>query len=312
MTKKDSIFVNIAAYRDMETYATVRDLFEKAKSPENLHVSICWQYNSLREEPFTISDRKHQVSVINIDYKKSQGCSWARHVAQETYNGETYYLQVDAHSRFIPHWDAVMIDELARCNSNKPILSTYPNQYTLPDTIIDHGPYKLIFDKFNKGIPTFHSRACNENEKANPTPSLVIGGGLIFSYAEAILDVPYDPHLYFVGDEIAMSVRYWTHGYDIFTPTRSMVFHLYVEPGLVKNYNWSDNPDWHDNYERSSCARVLHLLGVEQTTDRRALRNLNRYGLGNIRSLQQYETFAGINFKAQTLSDNAKNGIPSV
>jgi len=71
MTQKPTIFVNIAAYRDEETYATIRDLFDKAKHPDNLHISVCWQYNSLCEEPFVMTDRKHQVSVINIDYRKS-------------------------------------------------------------------------------------------------------------------------------------------------------------------------------------------------------------------------------------------------
>jgi len=233
-------------------------------------------------------------------------------VAQKTYNNETYYLQVDAHSRFIPNWDTIMIEELARCSSPKPILSTYPNAYTLPNTLGNGIPYKLIFNTWQSRVPTFHTRACDESEKIIPSASLMIGGGLIFSYAEAILDVPYDPNLYFIGDEIAMSVRYWTHGYDMFTPTRAFVFHLYVEPSLVKNYNWSDNADWHTKYESSSRARILHLLGIEQTTDPRALRNFSRYGLGNVRTLAEYEAFAGVNFREQVFSERALLGIPSI
>jgi hypothetical protein len=316
MSKKPTIFVNIAAYRDAEAYPTIMDLFEKAKHPENIHVGICWQYNSLREEPFLISDRKHQVSVINLDYKKAKGACWARHVVQKLYNNETYYLQVDAHSRFIPNWDTAMIEELDRCDSDRPILSTYPNHYTLPNVITDHGPYKLIFNTFHHKVPTFHSRSCTEEERLNPSLSPIVSGGFLFSRAAAMLDVPYDPYIYFIGEEITMSARYWTHGYDIFTPTKSMVFHLYVVPELTKTHHWSDHPDWHDNYEIHSRQRVLHLLDAEETTNAMALRDLECYDLGpygheTTRSLAQYEAFAGIDFKTQTLSESAKLGIPS-
>ena len=31
-----------------------------------------------------------------------------------------------------------------------------------------------------------------------------------------------------MGEEIIMSARFWTHGYDIFSPTTSVVGHIYV------------------------------------------------------------------------------------
>ena len=312
MSKQPTIFVNIAAYRDSEAYPTIQDLFEKAKYPARVHVGLCWQYNTMREEPFRLRDRQHQVSVINLDYKRARGACWARRASQSLYGGETYFLQVDAHSRFIPNWDEMMIEELGRCSSDKPILSTYPNHYTLPNTVVDHGPYKLIFNTFHNKVPSFHSRACEEHEKTAPSPSLVSSGGFVFGRSEAMIDVPYDPYIYFIGEEITMSVRYWTHGYDLFTPSRTLLFHLYVIPELEKNHHWKDHPDWHDNYESYSRTRVLHLLNIENTTEPMALREIGRYDLGHVRTLAQYEAFAGVDFVGQTFSDNAKNGIPSL
>jgi hypothetical protein len=40
---KRTIFVNIAAYRDPECAATVRDLFEKAANPEDIAVAVVLQ-----------------------------------------------------------------------------------------------------------------------------------------------------------------------------------------------------------------------------------------------------------------------------
>jgi hypothetical protein len=312
MSTLPTIFVNIPAYRDSETYHTVQDIFERAKYPNNVHVGICWQYNSFREEPFQLRDRKHQVSVINLDYRRARGCSWARSIAQTLYGGEDYFLHIDAHSRLIPNWDAIMIDELARCQSDKPILSTYPNHYTLPNNIIDHGPYKLVYNVCHNRIPLFHSRACEEHEKVSPSISLIASGGFVFGRGQTIIDVPHDPHIYFIGEEVGMSVRYWTHGYDMFTPTRTMVFHLYTTPELDKNFHWKDYPDWHTNYETNSLKRMLHLLDIETTDDPVALRDFDRYGLGKIRSLKEYEAFAGVDFAGQTFSENAKKGIPSL
>ena len=314
MSNDRTIFVSIAAYRDAELEHTVRDLFERAKHPENLHIAICWQYNPLREEPFTIADRKHQVSVVNINYKKSHGVGWARRVLQTLYGGEAYYLQVDSHSRFIPHWDEAMINELARCNSPKPILSTYPDHYTLPNNLLDQGPYKLVFNTFHGNVPLFHSRHLTDAEKLAPSPSLIASAGFLFTRAQAILDVPYDPYVYFIGEEIGMSVRYWTHGYDFFTPTKTLMFHLYATPDVMaeKNFHWKDRPDWHDGYEIASRERILQLLGIATTTNSRATQHLERYGLGTARTVAQYEAFAGISFRDQTYSDNAKNGIPSL
>ncbi len=312
MTVKPTIFVNIAAYRDAELYPTVKDLFEQAKYPDNLHIAICWQHNALREEPFMIEDRKHQVSVIQVDYKKSKGACWARHMIQKLYNGETHFLQIDAHSRLIRHWDEAMINELARCPSAKPILSTYPNQYTLPNELGAMTAYKVFFKEFHNRIPTFASRACEPHELLAPSPSAVTTGGFVFAKAEAMLEVPYDPYIYFIGEEITMSARYWTHGYDIFTPTQAMLFHLYGTPDSGKVHHWSDHADWHDSYEQSSRARVQHLLGIEAATEARALQEIDQYGLGQVRTLTQYEAFAGVNFREQVFEDSATQGTPKI
>jgi hypothetical protein len=44
-TKNDTIFVQIAAYRDPELHPTVEDLFKKAKKPENITVSIAHDHD---------------------------------------------------------------------------------------------------------------------------------------------------------------------------------------------------------------------------------------------------------------------------
>ena len=43
MAKNQTIFVNIASYRDPELLPTLKDCIAQAKYPERLRFGICWQ-----------------------------------------------------------------------------------------------------------------------------------------------------------------------------------------------------------------------------------------------------------------------------
>ena len=45
------------------------------------------------------------------------------------------------------------------------------------------------------------------------------------------MNVPYDPTLYFLGEEITLAVRAYTHGYDLFHPSETIVWHEYTRNG---------------------------------------------------------------------------------
>jgi hypothetical protein len=68
--KKNKIFVQIASYRDPELLNTLKDCIEKAKYPNNLVFSICWQHSS-DDEWDTLDEYKKdkRFKIIDIDYK---------------------------------------------------------------------------------------------------------------------------------------------------------------------------------------------------------------------------------------------------
>jgi hypothetical protein len=57
-----------------------------------------------------------------------------------------------------------------------------------------------------------------------------VAAGFFFSPANFLYEVPFDPFLpwIFMGEEISMSARLWTSGYDIFSPTINVLDHYYV------------------------------------------------------------------------------------
>jgi hypothetical protein len=81
------IFVQIPAYRDPECQWTIKDMYEKAKNPERIFTSICWQFikkkdNICFQQP---SPRPEQVRVTGIDARESKGVCWVRAKALRKY-----------------------------------------------------------------------------------------------------------------------------------------------------------------------------------------------------------------------------------
>lgn len=65
---------------------------------------------------------------------------------------------------------------------------------------------------------------------AVPKYAPFVAAGFFFAPANFLYEVPFDPFLpwIFMGEEISMSARLWTSGYDIFSPTINVLNHYYV------------------------------------------------------------------------------------
>ena len=67
------------------------------------------------------------------------------------------------------------------------------------------------------------------------------GAGLSFHRCHAEVNVPVDPYLdnVFDGEEGSRGIRFFTHGYDVYTPHRVLVTHDYVSRNtLVAFYSF--------------------------------------------------------------------------
>ena len=61
----------------------------------------------------------------------------------------------------------------------------------------------------------------------------------LFAPGKFVEDVPYDPELYFHGEEISLALRAFTHGYDLFHPSQHILWHFYSRAEHAKH--WSDH-----------------------------------------------------------------------
>ena len=169
-----------------------------------------------------------ELEIIRFDAAESRGACWARRQAQSVYGGEDFLLQIDSHMRAVKHWDDLLLTTWRECSDERAVLSVYPNGFQQPcrlQTSTLPVMAAASFDAYGilklRGISRFQ---LPEEQPDRPIPGAFIAGGFLFGPGSIVSDVPYDPDLYFCGEEIAMSARLWTSGFNIYAPNRSCCF----------------------------------------------------------------------------------------
>lgn len=299
-----SIFIQIASYRDTELVPTIKDLISKSSGQNSLFFGICWQRGQTDSLEQFNKDKRFRIH--DVHWSKSVGLGWARMNAQQLYNNEDYVLQIDSHSRFIKNWDTELINMLERLRykSEKPLLTTYGTPYE-PNKKIDDlnpPPYKLVPVDFKESGTIWFKRKIIEGyeKKTEPINARFIGGGFFFTYGSHCLEYKYDPQLYFAGDELTLSLRSYTMGYDLYHPHVNILWHFYKRVDHIKHWNDHNkkNPWW--KTDKISKKRLNNLLEGQ---------SLGNYGCGQNRSIRDYEMYAGFDFKNKRILKSATEGL---
>lgn len=312
----NKIFVQIASYRDPQLIPTINDMIAKAKNPENLTFGICWQHS--KEDSWdNLEEFKNdsRFNIIDIEWNKSKGLCWARSEIQKLWNKEDYTLQIDSHHRFLQNWDEELINMLKIVDSEKPIIGSYAGMYDPKENkLLNQEPYKMVASNFTPtGTILFRPhRIDNWETLKKPIPARFVSGHFFFTLGKHCEEYKYDPNIYFAGDEISLSIRSYTLGYDLYHPHKTVIWHEYTREGRTKH--WTDfnqknkeeklvEEQWSE-MDTKSKRRLRHMLQEEDNDI-----DLQEYGLGNIRSHRDYEIYAGINFKTKKLHPDTIKGL---
>ena len=290
-----SIFISIAAYRDPELVPTILDCLAKAERPDEIRIGLCWQHAG--DESIDAIATDPRLRILDVPAEESGGACWARARAMGLYAGETYFMQLDSHHRFAPGWDTRLTAELLRAPSTKPLLTTYCPAYVpwlpVPE---ERQPTGIVFDRFSGPVPLVRGGGVDPHPAGEPIPARFLSGHFIFTLGSFVTEVPYDPQLYFHGEEISLALRAYTWGYDLFHPSEAVVWHYYERKAQPKH--WEDHqstdgvrPAWNDR-DRVSKRRVRNLLlGLAY----------GKFGHGPVRSVADYEQLSGLSFASGSL-----------
>jgi hypothetical protein len=308
MKKNNKIFVQIASYRDPELIPTIDDMISKAKNPKNLTFGICWQYDET--EDTGVLDHMKNVRISKHHYSESQGLGWARNKTNQLYRGEKYTLQIDSHHRFVQDWDAIILEDYNQALqvSNKPIITTYCTPFDPKACACKYDPtpclmsqYEFSADKLLMSMPWYIQ---DYKERTHVIKARTISGHFFFVDGKFIEEIPYDPDIYFGGytEETTLSVRAFTSGYDFFSPYRMVMWHEYTRNYRVKH--WDDHGVESQTKKTSGERDVFARNKTRQLFEQEDHGiDMGIYGLGNIRTLHDYEVYGGFDFKNCRIQD---------
>jgi hypothetical protein len=308
-----SIFLSIASYCDPMLDFTLTSARAQAADPDRLFIGLVDQghassWHRLRDE----WSRTH-VRTVRIDAIDSRGPCWARALAMSLYQGEDWFLQIDSHTWFEPGWDQRLMNWGHRCTcmNQRSLLTCYPNSFVVSDgQPVAQGVTQKVLAHVVKDDSQFHAAhpvLMFEGvgvETDEPVPGFHVAGGCLFGPGRVVNELPYDPGLYFHGEEQAFALRAWTRGWDIWHVPGMPMYHLYTQPESVpRPMHWSADVDQRRTVgsaelEKAAQTRLSAMLwgGAD----------FGAYGLGSARSLSEFAAFSGIDYQARSIAPKAR------
>ena len=204
------IFVSVASYRDRDLRNTLHSMFACAANPERLRVGVCAQYKDAprtstgkqrQNPPSTSIGERHRldmaddagagagsaaalalpaawasrVRVMHVDASVAKGPCFARALIQQRlWAGEPFVLQVDAHMRFVQHWDDALLKELALCETHVAQAESNNGDRGCDDESGDvdvggTGGGGVVLTTYPPPFPAFERTPCEAGRAQRPT-----------------------------------------------------------------------------------------------------------------------------------------------
>ena len=307
------LFVSLASYCDPLLHFTLARALATASDPAGLHFGVVDQSPEQTPRPQALELAPARLSYVRIAPLDARGPCWARALAMSFYDREDWFFQIDSHMDFDPGWDARLIEQARALLPGRRgvVLSAYPNAFVLQGQQVVR---KLTTDgvlahvvkpgaKFEPDHPVLAFEA-HPVESRQALPGFHLGAGCLFAPGRLVEELPYDPNFYFHGEEQALALRLFTHGWDIFHMPSLPVYHLYNTPesGAPRRLlHWDAEHDtqrgeswW--SLEQRSRQRLAALVNGE-------VRGV--FGLGQERSVADYAAFSGIDYQRRELAPTA-------
>jgi hypothetical protein len=299
MTK---IFVSIACFMDKDILNTIENCLEKAKNPENIVFGICLQGDP-KDNYLEKYEYHPQCRIHKMHWNEARGPAYARGIIYDMFQEEDYFFQIDCHTRFFQDWDEKIIHCFHECKklNEKAIISHYPvninNMFgkNFQQTIINISTVRCVDSRM--GIKT-HGR--NVNLNLCPKKSWGISAAMLFFDKQAYNEIVFDKEIYFglqFEEQVVLSARYWTHGYDIFTPSQHIIGTEYITNRKRQRHSV---PRKH-NLHKESYSRLCHIMKLKY--DKRYINSFDSK-LGTVRSIEDYYKMLNIYDRVEKVFTN--------
>jgi len=248
----------------------------------------------------------------------AKGPVYGRHMAMKLMKKQIpiqFICMIDSHTLFRKEWDEFTLKMWYSIEPDHEhaVITHYPWGALELQKRIDEkneNSYHLCGSVY-EGAPNFmvrNANGCFAKNAIKPVRVPFFAGGFSFASTQFWIDVPLDPYLLYIfnGEEFDISTRGWTHGYDFYSPNFDIVGHFYDKGPKRTSPHLETNQESHSLRDKSE-KRLNYLWGLwdirypddkgmsqEEISKKAELRELEKYGLGNKRTLDDYWKFAGI------------------
>lgn len=264
------------------------------------------------------------MRLLTVREQEALGPCVARYFASKLWAGEEFFVQIDSHIWFVEGWDEKLVNMMRLAPSAKPVLSTYPPGYgghwqggkgpRMCGASFSSSPVEARIIRLGGSMV---SKAPDASE-GTPIPAPYVAAGFFAAPSDFLKDLPFDPFLpwVFMGEEIMLSSRFFTNGYDIFAPRENILAHEYRPGSMGLPKFWETvgrvfgRPGMNTELMHIGICRVKNHLGYPECLSGGAdlregvLFEKDAYGMGSTRSLDQFLEFAGIDMAAMTIDPN--------
>ena len=304
--KNNLIFVSIASYRDPECPLTINNLIQNASNKSNLRIIVCQQNDKNDIDALKGNELyKNQIKIIRLDYLEAKGPTYARHLIQQKYNSEEFYLQIDSHTLFEKDWDTKLIDSINDLPEKSCITQYLPeynrNTKKIKSFSVRDG-LKVINISNLDGFSRISSKFVNQSNLQNQLyMSNGWSGCFSFSRGNICQDAPIDPYTpeLFFGEEMDIAIRLYTRGWNFYSPNYPIAY-----TNFTRSYRktfWNKR-NYNKNITLISRIRIHYRLNTLPIKYKKLIEEKypellideKYFTLGNVRTLAEYENLIGL------------------
>ena len=274
------IFVSIASYCDSQIIDTLKSLYNNIS--DSSKVVVCVNLQDTIEQLNKVLELKYNdLTILYTPKEQSKGVVVARNKIKKEIQDEKYFLQVDSHTRFKRNWDLILLSQYKSLDDPKAILTTYPNNFDVPDIGEDYlnlpfnAPLKV--KRFLVKDSETDNRCVAENfdswKDNKPFDTKWAAAGFLFTKSDWVKEVNIPDNIRFNGEEDFQTFISFLKGWNLKVCSEACIWH---------NYNFktsSDIPYREHNNEyliKDSSSKLLNEELFKEGYER-SLEDLEKY-----------------------------------
>mmetsp|Transcript_26175 Transcript_26175/g.52154 ORF Transcript_26175/g.52154 Transcript_26175/m.52154 type:complete len:524 (+) Transcript_26175:76-1647(+) len=299
-----TIFVLIISEDNNVCRQSMEQLFSRARYPERLRVGVV-ERRTVGDVPCNIPLKscdddslrvicsfKNNIDVYNLEAEHSASRAFAFHIGQRMYRGEYFVFQLDSPVIFSNHWDKDIVQQFDKTRNEMAVITNQMSKFSNSEVIsvssskLNTKRTVMCNVRYNS---TFHYFMLDKQPQTKPLKrnraSLQPFWSSSFSFSRGhfLLNVPYDPHLPYLPagvEDISISVRGFTYGYDFYSPGKDVCFRRNLNFTFLKADKAS---------QKKSISQMMEVSGLLQNKATDYEKNyVLMYGLGKVRNIDTF------------------------